>query len=369
MKKRLFTPLFLLLLLSCNKGKLPLEFPNEYDGSNFVANTSDQYALRLQYDALVNEAAKGRDSGVVVLYNDLSNLFNTGNPSLKTSSSAYFATQMDTTLGWLKDLAQSSGLKYIPGTSSTKGGIYHGYLFNERGLELQQLIEKGLLAAVFFNIATQLASDGVTLKESDQILALFGAYPDFPNTPTIGKANHPDALMAKYTAERDQNDQNGFYSAIKETFIRLQTSVKAGNKYQQDQESAVKDLFLLWEKISFATVIHSCQKFTRIMSQSFVQENDRAKALHHYAEAVGLIYGWRTLPKNYRRFSNPEIDLLLSQLRVAPNVPAQSYLFIVDPYNAFPNIYQVEQKIQVKFQFTQKEMEDFKLDWVFEQGR
>jgi hypothetical protein len=184
MKKRLFIPLFLLLLHSCNKSKLPLEFPNQYDGSDFVANTYDQYALRLQYDALVNEAAKGRDSGIVVLYNDLSNLFNAGNPSLKISSSAYFATQMDTTLGWLKDLAQSSGLKYIPGTSSTKGGIYHGYLFNERGLELQQLIEKGLLSATFFNTATQLMNDGITPKESDQILALFGAYPDFPNTPT-----------------------------------------------------------------------------------------------------------------------------------------------------------------------------------------
>jgi hypothetical protein len=369
MQKRLFIPIFLLLLLSCNKSKLPLEFPTQYDGSNFVANTYDQYALRLQYNALVNEAQKGRDSGVVVLYSDLSNLFNIGNPSLKNSASAYFATQMDTTLGWLKDLAQSSGLKYIPGTSSTKGGFYHGYLFNEKGLELQQLIEKGLLNASFFHTATQLMSDGVTLEESDQILALFGAHPDFPNTPTLGKANNPDELMAKYAAQRDQNNQTGFYSAIKEAFIRLQTSIKAGNKYQQDQEKAAKDICLLWEKISYATVIHSCQKFTQIMSQSFVQENDRAKALHHYAEAVGLIYGWRTLNKSYKRFSDPEIDLLLSQLRVAPNVQAQSYLFIVDPYNAFPNIYQVEQAIQTKFQFTQKEMEDFKSDWVFEQGR
>ncbi len=348
---------------------MPLEFPTQYDGSNFVASTYDQYALRLQYNALVNEAQKGRDSGVVVLYSDLSNLFNTGNPSLKNSASAYFATQMDTTLGWLKDLAQSSGLKYIPGTSSNKGGVYHGYLFNERGLELQQLIEKGLLSATFFHTATQLMSDGVTLEESDQILALFGAHPDFPNTPTLGKANNPDELMAKYAAQRDQNDQTGFYSDIKAAFIRLQTSVKAGNKYQQDQEKAAKDICLLWEKISYATVVHSCQKFTQIMSKSFVQENDRAKALHHYAEAVGLIYGWRTLNKSYKRVSDLEIDSLLSQLRVAPNMQAQSYLFIVDPYNAFPNIYQVEQAIQTKFQFTQKEMEDFKSDWVFEQGR
>ena len=369
MKFLIFFPVTLLLLVSCAKSKSPLVIPSEYDGSRFTANTSTQQILHLQYDALVAEARKGRISGQVVAFADLSTLYNIGTPSLKLASTAYFATQLDTTTGWLADLAQSSGSAYIPGLSSTKGGVYHGYLFNEKGLELEQLLEKGLLTAVFYNQAIALLQDGVTLEEADQMLALFGTNPNFPNTSNGATATSPDQLMAKHATQRDKNNNVGLYSRIKEAFIRLQAAITAGNTYKTDQDRAVKDLLILWEKASFATAIHNCQKFTEIMSKTGLQEPERAQALHHYAEAVGLIYGWRTIPKAYKMVSDMEIDLMLSQLRVAPGVPAQSYLFIIDPYNAFPNIYQVEQSIQSKYQFTHDEMEDFKKDWVLEQGR
>lgn len=363
-------PITLLLLSACSKAKSPLIVPSEYDSTTFINNITNQDVLRLQYNTLLAEVRKGRISGQVVQYNQLSTLLNTGEPSLKMCSTPYFATQMDTTtVGWLADLAESSGQTYIPGLSSTQGGVYHGYLFNEKGLEIEQLIEKGLLNAAFYYQVTQLIQDGVSLEEVDQMVALFGANPTFPNTSNAAKTSTPDLLMARYAAQRDKNDATGLYSRIKEAFIRLQAAVQAGDKYRPEQDKAVADILVLWEKISFASTIYFCERFRTIMSKSNIEEAERAQALHHYAEAVGMIYGWRTIAKDYKMMSDPEIDVLLSRLRVAPGMSAQSYLFIIDPYNAFPNIFQVEQTIQVKYQFTPAEMEDFKKDWVLEQGR
>lgn len=369
MKKLLLFSITLITLISCSKTKLPLEVPNHYDGSNFESRTAAERAVYAQYTDLLMAAQNGRTSGVTVSFSTLSALYNAGDPSLKSLTTPFFATQMDSTAGWLKDLAQSSGNQYIPGTSSTNGGVYHGYLFNEKGLELEQLIEKGLLNAVFYAQAVALMEDGVTVEECDKMLALFGAHPDFSNTPNPARATHPDMLMAQHAARRDDNTQTGLYSQIREAFIRLQAAINAGGDYQEDQDKAAQDVRVLWEKISFATAVHACQQFTALMSQTAPQEPDRARALHHYAEAVGLIYGFRTIPKASKIMSDGEIDVLLSLLRVAPGTQVKSYLFIVDPGNAFPNIYQVEQKIQLKYQFGANEMEGFKKDWVLEQGR
>ncbi len=359
-----------LLISSCGKSRGPLVVPDAYDGKSFAANTPPQQSLRLQHDALLAEAQKGRILGQKVLLADLSRLYNVGNPSLKSASTSYFATKLDTTNGWMADLAQSSGNTYIPGLSSTKGGVYHGYLFNEKGLEMEQFIEKGLLTAVFYHQAALLLQDGATLEEVDQVLALFGSSPAFPNTPNSANSDTPDRLMARYATHRDQNDGQGLYAQIKNAFIRLQAAVKAGDDYEADQQLAIKDITTLWEKISFATVIHHCHRFTAIMSQSGgVTETERAEALHNYGEAVGFIYGWRTIPKPLRIVSDSEVDVFLSRLRVAPGALVQSYLFIIDPYNAFPNIYQLEQGIQLRYQFTTVDMENFKHNWVIEQGR
>jgi hypothetical protein len=370
MKMKLLYPVLCWLLVSaCGKSRGPLVVPQTYDGTQFANNTLSQQFLRLQYDAICSEAQKGRTVGQKVLYGDLSGLFNIGNPSLKMVCTPYFATQLDTTNGWMFDLAQSSGNNYIPGLSSTKGGYYYGYLFNAKGLEMEQFIEKGLLSAVFYNQAAQMLQDGATREEVDQVLALFGSSPTFPNTSNSATAATPDRLMAKFATHRDKNDGSGMYDRIKGAFIRLQAAVEAGDDYLPDQELAIKDILSLWEKICFATVVHNCQNFVGIMSQSGIQETQRAEALHNYGEAVGFIYGWRTIPKSLRIASDSEIDVFLSRLRVAPGAPVQSYLFILDPNNAFPNIYQLEQGIQLRYQFTQAEMEEFKHNWVLEQGR
>ncbi len=358
-----------LLISACSKSHGPLVVPDAYDGSKFAANTVQQQLLRDQYEALLTEAQKGRTAGQKILFADLSNLYNIGNPALKNSSSPYFAAQLDTTNGWLADLAQSSGNTYIPGLSSTKGGVYYGYLFNEKGLEMEQFIEKGLLTAVFFHQAVLLLQDGATLEEVDQVLALFGSNPAFPNTSNSATTDTPDQLMAQYATHRDQNDGLGMYTQIKKAFVRLQAAVKAGDDYLSEQKLAIQEITNLWEKICFATIVHHCHQFTTTMSQQGVQESERAQALHNYGEAVGFIYGWRTIPKDLRISTDSDVDIFLSRLRVAPGAAVQSYLFIIDPYNAFPNIYQLQQGIQLRYQFTQTEMEGFQHNWVVEQGR
>ncbi|MBK6993791.1 MAG: hypothetical protein IPH31_02280 [Lewinellaceae bacterium] len=75
-----------LFFVACNdKDKAPLDIPGAYDGTSFSANIATQDAIRGQLEALVNEAKKGRTSGVLLDYTTLTQLFNAGNPSLKAS--------------------------------------------------------------------------------------------------------------------------------------------------------------------------------------------------------------------------------------------------------------------------------------------
>ena len=55
-KSSLF-PLFLILILatSCKKEKDPLNIPAQYDGAAWQVNTTLQYGVRAQLDALVTE--------------------------------------------------------------------------------------------------------------------------------------------------------------------------------------------------------------------------------------------------------------------------------------------------------------------------
>jgi hypothetical protein len=67
--------------------------------------------------------------------------------------------------------------------------------------------------------------------------------------------------------------------------------------------------------------------------------------------------------------SDAEIDELLTLLNAPYNSTPTSYLFVTDAFNELPKLTQVIDKIKVKYGFTTQEIEDFKKNWVVEQGR
>lgn len=367
----LFATLFLLsfLLGSCGKDKKPLEIPTTYDASAYQTNTTAHYAVRAQLDAFINEAKKGRVAGVAVDAGVLNQLYVAGNPSLKSLTTTYYDGRLSGAGGWIQALSDASGGAYTPGAPSGQGGVYSGYLFDENGLEPEQLLEKGLFGAALYHHAITLMQGDITPATADQLVAIFGAHPDFPNTPTAGKATNPDKFAANYAARRDKNDGLGLYSQAKNALIKLQAAVKAGADYNEERDEALTAFRETWEKVNFATVINYCFSVISRLSATNPSDSDKANALHAYGECVGFVHGWRTLPQSYRLITDAEIDALLVLLNAPYDGTPTSYTFATDPVNQLPKLTQVIQQIKTKYGFTDQEVEDFKQNWVAVQGR
>ena len=357
------------VLVSCEKNREALVIPTVYNGSGYVSNTSVELTFRTQLESLVTEIKKGRSTGAILDYQVLTPLYADGNPSLSTITTNYYNSRLVGDDQWLNELAKSSGTGYTPGVTAGQGGSFGGYLFDENGLELEQMVEKGLFGAAFYNHAISLMKGEITPATVDQLLAIYGAHPDFPNTPTASNAINPDKFIANYAARRDKNDGLGMYTEIKNAFLKLQSAVNAGTDYNTERDEALLALRTNWEKVNFATVVNYCHSVISTMSTTNPSDSDKAKALHAYGECVGFVHGWRTIPQDYKVITDTEIDEILTLLHAPFDTIPTSYLFITDPLTELAKLTSVIQKIKSKYQFSNQEIEDFKKNWVAEQGR
>jgi hypothetical protein len=349
--------------------RAPLEIPAEYNGSTFTANTSAQNVLLANLTNLVNEAKKGRTPGSVVTLSSLQTLYTTGIPNLKSTSTTYFAGKMEGANGYMDELAKASGSTYTPGIPNGQGGVYEAYLFDENGVEFEQLIEKGQFGAVLYKHATDLLSATITVETVDQLVAVFGASPAFPNSGTASSSATPDKFLANYAARRDKNDGNGFYTQMEAAFIKLQAALKAGDDYKQEQQEAIDVIKLTWEKVNAATVINYCHAATSTLSATSVSNAQKSSALHALAEGIGFAHGWKTIPASFKKITDAEIDEVLVLLNAPASGTPAVYRFVTDAVTELPKLQQVIAKLKNIYGFTDQEIEDFKTNWVSVQGR
>jgi hypothetical protein len=360
---------------SCTKdddAKPVLDIPAAYDGSSFTANTTTQTALLTQLADLTNEAKKGRTAANSVNRQDLEALFSAGNPSLSGEITAYFKGKLEGDGGWFDELAKASGTTWTPQSpdGSSQGGVYGGYLFDEYGVEMEQLLEKGQFNATFYKHATGLMSGAITLQTVDQLVAIFGAKPAFANSGSNNVAvENRDLAMANYGARRDKNDGNGLYTQIKTAFITLQAAVGAGEEYNEERDEALGQIRLLWEKINAATAINYCHTAISQLSQTNPTEAQVGGALHALGEAIGFIHGFRTIDLQYREISDAQIDEMLILFNAPSDGIASVYKFATDPANELPKLQQAIGRLQTIYDFSDQEIEDFKSNWVSIQGR
>ncbi len=347
-----------------------LEIPTTYDSAGFSAATTTQRNVLGQLSALTTEVQRGR-RGEAVTRETLENLYKAGSPSLEDVTTPYYAGRLQGANGWFNDLAQASGGSvYTPGPPQGQGGTLGGYLFDENGLEIEQVVEKGLFGAALYHHATTLFSPQMTTENVDQVLAIYGATPTFSNSSSNNVSSDVrDRFLANYAARRDKNDGNGLYTQTQRAFLKLQAATKEGQTFQTEKEEAIAELKLLMEKINAATIINYCHATISRLSATDPSPNDVGAALHAYGEAVGFLHGWRTVPQADKRISDDEIDQLLVLLNAPYNGVPTSYRFATDPVNELPKLTQVIEQLRALYGFSAQEIEDFKKNWVNEQGR
>lgn len=361
--------IFALVFTACDNNDVNPLIVGDYDGTNFSTYASSELAIGQQLATLTAEAKKGRANGTVVSNETLNNLFTTGSTSLKSTATSYFAGKLEGNTGFMAELANASGGTYTPGTPSGNGGTYGGFLFDENGLEMEQLIEKGQFGSVLYNHAIKLLSGTLTPESTDKVVAIFGANPTFPNSNDASKHQSPDKLVAVYAARRDKNDGNGYYTTLQTNFIKLQAAVKAGNNYKKDQQDAVKAIKETWEKVNAATTINYCHSVISTLSATSPTDAQKASALHAYGECVGFTHGWRTIPQEHKIITDTQLDEILTLLNAPADGTPTSYKFVTDAVNELPKLQQVITKLKGIYGFTDADIEDFKKNWVSEQGR
>ena len=346
-----------------------LVIPSSYGATEFDANTEAIEDLIGRFNDLVALMKTGQDSTKQLMMPDLMAAWNTGGANSVKANSGWYVSDVEQV--HFRELVKNSGKTYHPshGDTASIGGVFGGRLLDKDAYEILQAVDKGGYAAMFLYQILELEKGGITLKKIDQMLALYGAHPDFANTPTAANAEHPDRFIANYAARRDKNDGTGYYSKIKYNFITLQAACISGSAYQDEKNLAFSDLINAMERSIMATTINYMYATIEKLSKTKPSDQDKADALHDLSEALSFIYGFGNLQSPHIQITKLEIEevLLLLQFEGTDHHPL--YHFTNDPISNISKILDAQAKLKEIYQFSNQEMNDFKSNWVSIQAR
>ncbi|MEA5461518.1 hypothetical protein VB796_20800 [Arcicella sp. LKC2W] len=355
MKSNIITIFFAsILIFSCSKDEVkvdPLVIPTTYEATTFSANTTAEVALRADYVALENEIKKARVKGVVVEATTLNTLFS---KSISGLSTTYYKTLVPTLNDKIAK-ASKANTAYLLGKTPSEngvGGIAGGYLFDEKGLDVEQVISKGLFGAFHYNQAVVLLASP-TQANLDKALYYFGANPLFPNTNNATKTTSPDVYLANYAARRTKA-VSGVYLDVKAGFIKAQAAIKAGSSYNKERDEAIEAILLNWEKANAATIINYFNDvYTKL---SIVPSTDALKsgALHSFGEAIGFLGGFKGVSR--KKITDAQIDELLAKM----DNPSK----LVGNQAEVDKILELSKSLQTIYGFSTQDLLDFKQNWI-----
>lgn len=347
--------------------KKPLVISSTYDDRNYSSNSTIEQSVIINLRALVNEIKRGRSSANTLSYSTLNGLYSTGVNNIKSITTSYYDPKIPI---FLQQIADASGNIYTPTSTITgKGGVYDGasgtsYLFNEYGLEPEQMVEKALFAAALYNHFLTLSKGTVDDATVDKMLCIYGANPKFTNGNSTVTGS--DVNVANYAARRTSlDDNNGLYFKIKNDFLKLQSAVKAGSEYEVDKNEAVSSIKLNWEKAIGATCINYCIDATNKLSVASVTSGNMAAALHALSEVAGFIHGFKNISATDKIIRDAQIDEILVLLEAPHNGNAAFYKYQTETFNKVTNdIKSIKDKLTSIYGFTTYEVSGFSNNWL-----
>jgi hypothetical protein len=189
------------------------------------------------------------------------------------------------------------------------------YLFDANGVEQVQIIEKGLMGAVFLNQALneyfgpgKMDVDNTAAVDApggkyytsmehhfDEAFGYFGVGIDFPTTV-------PNRFWGKYCNK--QNPTLNCNSDMMNCFLRGRAALSAS--VLQDRDASIADIRREWEEIS------AYQAMTYLDDALGYFGTDQAKFLHVMAEAWAFAWNLRYAPVETRRMTTTEHDALMA---------------------------------------------------------
>jgi hypothetical protein len=287
-----------------------LEVPTTYEFSRDGSSTVDYSGQIERLDMLAQITTYLKTSNTVgapaLDANTLENMFNNENDPFgqvyeKNLSSKCFSSDVPMFLQFLNEAASIS---QATGTASNgtagvlvEGGSdpIQGYRVNENGLELIQLVEKGLMGAIFYYQAMEvyLSQDRMSTIGNDDFVegknytnmehyldeafGYFGAPVDFPSIASLEDAR----FWAKYCNTRNEGLYSGINNEIATAFRTARSGITA--KDYEARDEAIQTIMDKWSVVVAATAVGY---LNQALSTSGTAEYRR----HHVmSEAIGFM--------------------------------------------------------------------------------
>lgn len=366
--------LLAVVLTSCSDSTSPddtLTAPATYDSSGYASNVTEQQELLTAHQTLVNILKSGRTPGALIDGTAALEIWQTGSKPLTASMAAEFNIRGLSAMG---RAIMSTGNMFDPasapdGTGGTLGPAGSTYLFDNTGLECEQLVDKGLYIAMHYYQATTLLSQQPSREVVDRVLALYGATPSFANTYDASNPNR-DRFSANYICRRDKNDGAGMYTAIAKDLKIMKGALADLSRYRDDYERAAARVRATWERALMATVVYYCDEAIEGFNEATSNE-ERAGAMHELSEAIGFVTGLRCVPSASRTATDAQLEEILDLMRVPYTGVATPYMFFRDPAQLarLDKNTGVISKLAGIYSYTPTELSDFERNWVADQGR
>ena len=264
--------------------------PNSWSAPDWDAHTVEALALRAQLDTLTGAAnMRGAEEDMVTIDDvaDLDALMAAGDPSLDDVASPGFAPVVDDAFSEFvellavgpADLVDNDAGAFTPGA---EGGIFgtdrRG--INEGGLEVRQLVDKGLFAGGgHFHHAAGLTTGSLDVATLDAIAAIWGGNATMDATMLADSANYAHAM--------------GYFEEGLNALIAARAyAADAGCTAERD--ASLRTFFGVWEESMFARFVYYANAAATIV-QGGTTDDDIASALHELSEGLGLVGGFHGL--------------------------------------------------------------------------
>lgn len=328
------------------------------------ANTAEAITLREQLNTVVS-GMRDVEEGATLDTAALAQGFDEGTPSLRTIGNPGFASVAENAVTEFVALAQVGPLDLVDDTGAWAPGE-HGGIFgsgnrglNEGGLEVRQIVDKGLFAGgAFYRYAAHETASGADAATIEAISAAFGADATLDPEMRTDSANYAGSM--------------GYFDdvTIALTVARGHAEV-ADEACTPERDTALVTAFRTWELAMFARFVFYVNEAHATIAAELTDDTV-ATAAHQISEGIGLALGFYgmdapssgPLAGGVRVTTDADIEAMMSAIGV--NIgdlgASTTGTLLVDPAALQAGATAVEAAVAEAFDLTADEVAAFRVE-------
>ncbi|MCA2981753.1 MAG: hypothetical protein INH41_09825 [Myxococcaceae bacterium] len=358
----------LLALASCDPpapsaGACDVTLTGAYPAEGFAANAAGELALLSRLNAL-NAPMRDAELDVAVTTDraTLERLFADGTPSLSSITAPAFRPVLDEAIS---AFLAAQGRAWAPvnppmGAGGRFGAGASTWIFSERGVDLRQLVDKGLYGAAFYGEAMRRLPLATTPASIDQLVALYGATPAFPQNDTTAEGR--DELAAKYAKRRTPAGDEGPYTRLRDAFVRARRASESP-RCDAERVAALELVKAEWERVLASTVVFYALSAATKLQDPNAPLATRAGAMHDLGEGAAFLVGLRAVPQEDRRVTDAQLEQVLGALRMPSLRAATAHeLLTVVPADV-DGLLSAAERLEAAYGFTERDVARFKTSY------